>query len=240
MNISKISYVNSSKVSQNNAMNRSKTGSSVVGMSKPSKIDSVSFGGLDPITATILQEAAEAAARGILGIKKLRATIKKAEGLFDKFDVKPAIETAIRLDAKHGRNIAVSTDNLLSMAISQVGKLSDEHLVNRDLKQRVLDYCYLDKKDFYNNVKPVENLFVNLNNRYYKDFKKYLISKLASSEYGLLEFENIDSVIKGVGDGKYRNDIKLALAKQKVKMEQYNANAAIKGDVIIDFSMNAG
>lgn len=221
MIISKVGYAvganSKSKASVNYKNN------SAYGRNKTNNADKVSFG-MDPITATILQEAAEAAAKGLWGIHKLRKTIEKAEYLFNKFDVKPAIETAIQLDAKYGKKHSVSTGNLIDLAIEHVGKLSDSHKVNRDLKQRVVDHCYLDQNYSFENI---ESLFIGLNNNYYMPFKKYILKNLASQNLerydlpgkGLLLFDDIDSVTKGVGDTKFRSMIKRRRVEQIKELE---------------------
>lgn len=184
---------------------------------KNSGRDNVSFGVLDPVTAaivgTILQEAAEASAKGYLGIKKLRNTINKAEALFDRFDVKPAIETAMSLDLRYNLNSNVNTNKLFKKAVTEVKKLSDEHLVNRDLKHRVIEHYFFEDGNRTSLSKTIEDFFINLDNSHHKDFKKYLLSKLANTGKGLLNFEDIDSALKGVGDEKFRNQIKLRRSK---------------------------
>lgn len=182
--------------------------------------DKVAFGAMDPITATILQEAAEAAAKSVFGLYQLRKVFEKAYGLFEKYDVKPAIETALAMDGKYGtslKSIFVSPEELLEKAIYHVGKLSDEHLVNRDLKQRVLDYCFLDKDDvYYNQSNPIQELFKSLDNKYYAEFKKYLLTKYVSQ--GKFELIN-DSLFTEISDKSLVAELQ---SKVKQNIQAYN------------------
>lgn len=178
--------------------------------------DKISFG-MDPMAAAILQEATIGTARGLLGIRKIKQAIEKADELFDRYDVKPAIELAVQMDKKLGDKLLYfeATESLLVKAIKHVSNLSDEHLVNRDLKQKVLDYCFLDNGVSYyhpDNMeteghKLAENLFIRLDNKYFHNYKKFIIEKRDKSNR-LDIFKDIDSVLKGIDDMKFRDTIK--------------------------------
>lgn len=191
--------------------------------------DQITFKGIDPITATILQEAAEGAASILFKGMKLRAVVEKADALFGKFDLKPAIETAVQLDAKYGKNFWVDTSRILNKAITAATNLSDEHLVNRDLKQSVLDHCYIDT-DYLEpqHRNAAERLLKSLNNTTYCEFKKYLFSRLAkdltrdygSIHPGLRYFDDLDSVTNGVGDESFRAFLRTRKMEQAAEIDK--------------------
>lgn len=231
MYISAIKVANTGKgVNQNTSKN--KMSYSAMKMSKTSKGDSVSFGALDPLTATIvsgiLEEASTGAARGIFGIGKLKNAIKRAEALFDRYDVRPAIEAALKLDAAHSQNLLLNTDNILNKAIIHSKKFSDNLSENQDLKRRVAEHCYLERYDLLSETRTLaEDFFISLNNKIYANFKKHLLTKISEKnlekhgQQGLPNFRDIDSVLNGVGDEEFKANIKARRAQQKEELASF-------------------
>lgn len=217
MQITKIGQANTKNNNyQQNSEN--KIGSS----HKTNYADKVSFG-MDPITAAILNEAASASAWGILGRVKLEKVFEKAHSLFDKYDVKPAIETAISLDAKYnnrgdgffdflGSFFDPNTNGLLGKALMHAKKLSDFQQVEIDLKRRLLDHCFLDKKHVYDDLQsPIIELFNSLNNRTHGEFKKYVLSRYVSQgKFELICPDNPCikvSAVDGIDDKTFSSEI---------------------------------
>lgn len=242
MIISKISSTNQTNYSNIENTKKNSSGNFLIPKQFDSAGNKVSFGGvLEGLAATIFQEALEGAARKIFGIMKVKNAIYKADDLFDRFDVKPAIDLAIKMDAKFGSESRYSqlTSVLLAQAITKVGDLPDEHLVNRDLKQRVLDHCYLDgglpfpaKHDyaFFSDLhKLAENLLANLDTRYFEDYKKFLISKTAETSVpdaytpygsGILRFKEIDKVLENIRDKNFKGKIKKCWEEAMIKYKK--------------------
>lgn len=240
MIISKVSGVNNktnySKLEgSNQVQNRN------ISCSRPySTGDKVAFKGvLEGAAATIFQEALEGAAHKVLKGWKIQKALDEAEELFDRFDVKPAIELAVRMDAKFGEDFA--TKDLLVKAIRSVEDLSDEHMQHRDLKQRVLDHCFLDDGV---NTKPddslpehhelAENLLISLDPRHFDRYKKFLIEKVSrrtihfpnevrhnddESMNGILNFRQIDEVLDNVRDSGFKEKMKKFWLKEKAKWD---------------------
>lgn len=222
MQITKVTSVNRGhNVSKNNSDNRGKVNYSAGFDSTGIKKDDISFG-MDPVTVTILGAAAKAAGRWFFGGSEFRSVVSSAESLFDRFDVKPAIETAIALDSKYGDKLYyLDSNNLLLKAIVKVDELSDEHLVNRDLKHNVLEYFYVGGGYRESHAPYAETAFKKLNNFYHGGFKKHLLSKLSSDDgYGLTKFEDLDAAMNGVGDHNFRANLKKSRIKQLQEMEE--------------------
>lgn len=215
--------------------------------------DKVVFKGLDPVTATILQEAIEGAAHKILSAKKVNAAIAKAHDLFTRYDVKPAIELALGIHEKLGSSFlhGDKADDLLAKGVQHVSNLSDEHLVNRDLKQRVLDHCFISPGTSYTPGSDetivhrlAENLLANLNGRYFEKYKKHLISKVTEysitggghdviSNGGILHFKRIDEILSNMSDRDYKMKMKRLWLEKKQEYEESMAGHNSLDDIIV-------
>lgn len=221
MYISAINGINAKKASTMN----SKNNSCPISIIKNNKSDLVTFGAIDPISASILKKAADAA-KGVLGVIKMKGIIAEADELFNRYNLRPAIETALGLDIQCKGKLLVNTDGLLNKAVRRANELPDDNFLNRELKQQLLEHCYLDKE--IDQDEDVERLLINLDNKYHGDFKKYLLKKLSSvdcgtlyGDKGLMLINNIDKVMAGVGDSDFKVLMKNSREKQIQESHDY-------------------
>lgn len=196
--------------------------------------DKVAFKSLSGTAAAVLQEALQAGSSGLLGIRKVKIAIRKAHDLFDSYDVKPAIDLAIQMDAKFGRSWFQKTDDLLEKAVKHVRDLSDESPVNRDLKQKVLDYCFVHaeipkRSNGYEAQALAEDLLADLNPKYFDGYKKFLIEKTTRTFFrigergqknGITQFRDIDKVLNNIRDENFKARMKIVFEKEKKKWEE--------------------
>lgn len=196
--------------------------------------DKVAFTSLTGTATAILQEALQAGASKLLGMRKVKAAIGKAHDLFDSYDVKPAIELAIQMDSRFGRSLFQDTDSLLEKAVRHVSDLSDDNSVNRDLKQKVLDHCFvhaeipkrLGESDAQ---RAAEDLLADLDPRYFNDYKKFLISKTARTYFkvgeigqqnGITQFRDIDTVLDNIRDEGFKTRMRSTWEEKNTEWQE--------------------
>lgn len=117
-----------------------------------------------------------------------------------------AVELHSDIKGKLLTEIIAPVDELMSTAFAKAGDLSDNDYNNRELKQSLLRAVFLNK-NAGDPSSEAEELLSSLDNKYYRDFKKHLLTKFILERNGYISVSRIEDITQGVGDEAFRKRV---------------------------------